>query len=312
MMSFLRLVRFLNLFIVFLTILGVTFFHSKVNGIEIFELINFDYFVFIISVILITASGNIINDYFDVKADQINKPNRLIISKKIKRRWAIVLHLSFNTIAFLISLYLSFKYKNFLLFLLPFLAINILWTYSWYLKKKLLIGNFAVAFLTALVPLLTVIYLDKFIPFKGNELKFIFFISTLAFLQNFIREIVKDTEDIEGDKLIYVKSLPLAFGKKVTKIVCICLLTILPLVLIFSLLNIESELITPQYILIFSSIWISGFLNVLLIILIIFQDFGRLKLYNNLLKVSLIIGLSSLFIIPTIYESTLFRIFFAS
>ena len=107
MISFLRLVRFTNLLIVAATIIGVVALHSKINNVKMTEFLNINFFLFVISTLLITAAGNIINDYFDIKADKVNKPNRLIVSKNIKRRWAIVLHFTFNLTAFLISLYLS-------------------------------------------------------------------------------------------------------------------------------------------------------------------------------------------------------------
>jgi 4-hydroxybenzoate polyprenyltransferase len=310
MISFLRLVRFVNLLIVITTIIGVTFFHAWINNQSIGDFLDFNFILFITSTLLITAAGNIINDYFDIKADKINKPNRLIVSKKIKRRWAIVLHLSFNSIAFIISVYLSIRFKNFLLFIIPVIAINILWIYSWYLKKKLIIGNIAVAILTALVPVLSAIYLNQIVPFHRNELVFIYLISISAFIQNFVREIIKDAEDIEGDKLINVNSIPIYFGKKVTKIVSICLLLIFPLTIFVGMIEMEFIINKNEHYFIFLPIFISAILNLTLIVLIIMQDFNHLKLYNFLIKLTLLIGLSILFIIPLVYETSNFRIIF--
>jgi 4-hydroxybenzoate polyprenyltransferase len=296
MISFLRLVRFLNLFIVLITILGVVLFHAKISNINFNEFLNFNLFLFILSTILITAAGNIINDYFDIKADKVNKPNRLIVSKNIKRRWAIVLHLSFNTFAFIISLYLSLIFKNLPLVLIPFIAINLLWFYSWYLKKKLIIGNITIAFLTALVPILTVIYLNKTTPFNSEELGIIYLIASFAFLQNLIREIIKDSEDIEGDKLIHVKSIPIYFGKKITKMICLVLLLILPITILISLLMNSFQPINEKT-LIFLPIVISGIINIILVTFILFDNFQKLQLYNILIKISLITGITSFYFI---------------
>jgi 4-hydroxybenzoate polyprenyltransferase len=296
MISFLRLIRSLNLFIVLVTIFGVVLFHSKISDVNLYEFLNLNLFLFILSTLLITAAGNIINDYFDIKADKVNKPNRLIVSKNIKRRWAIILHLCFNTFAFIISLYLSFIFKNLLLVLIPFFAINLLWFYSWYLKKKLILGNVTIAFLTALVPILTAIYLNKIIPLNNQELGLIYLISSFAFLQNLIREIIKDTEDIEGDKLIYVKSIPIYFGKSITKIICLVLLLILPLTLLTSLLVNSFQQLNEET-LIFIPILISGIINIILVIFILFDNFQKLRLYNSLLKLSLIAGITSFYFI---------------
>jgi 4-hydroxybenzoate polyprenyltransferase len=310
MMSFLRLVRTVNLLIVLATILGVALFHAWTNNQNLSDMIHVDFILFITSILLITAAGNIINDYFDIKADQVNKPNRLIVSKKIKRRWAIVLHLSFNTIAFAISIYISIKYKSFSLIILPTLAINILWIYSWYLKKKLLIGNIAIASLTGLVPVITALYLNQIVPFQKDEIVFVYFISILAFIQNLIREIIKDAEDVEGDKLINVNSVPIYFGKKITKTICIFLLFLLPIFIFIVIKEMNFRILNIENIFVLSPIYLSGILNISLILFIVFQDFNNLKLYNGIIKITLLLGLSLLFIIPIAYDTFNFRIIF--
>jgi 4-hydroxybenzoate polyprenyltransferase len=310
MISFLRLVRFVNLLIVCATILGVAVFHAWINDQTFLFFLNIDFILFITSTLLITAAGNIINDYFDIKADQVNKPNRLIVSKKIKRRWAIVLHLSFNGLAFIISVYLSIKYKSISLLIIPTIAINMLWIYSWYLKKKLIIGNISIAVLTALVPVLTTIYLNQIIPFYKYELVFIYFISISAFIQNLVREIIKDAEDVVGDKLINVNSIPIYFGHKATKIICICLLFLFPLFIYIGLIEMEFIPLSKDHIFILLPIFISAILNLTLISFIVLQDFNHLRLYNSIIKLTLLLGLSLMFIIPIVYESSYFRIIF--
>lgn len=310
MISFLRLVRFVNLLIVCATILGVAVFHAWINDQTFLFFLNIDFILFITSTLLITAAGNIINDYFDIKADQVNKPNRLIVSKKIKRRWAIVLHLSFNGLAFIISVYLSIKYKSLSLLIIPTIAINMLWIYSWYLKKKLIIGNISIAVLTALVPVLTTIYLNQIIPIYKYELVFIYFISISAFIQNLVREIIKDAEDVVGDKLINVNSIPIYFGHKATKIICICLLFLFPLFIYIGLIEMEFIPLSKDHIFILLPIFISAILNLTLISFIVLQDFNHLRLYNSIIKLTLLLGLSLMFIIPIVYESSYFRIIF--
>ena len=87
----------------------------------------FDFILLLLSVFFIAAGGNIINDYFDVKADRVNKPDRLIIDKYIKRRWAIILNWTFNGIGFLIAMYLSIKLDNWWIVSIAFLTINLLY-----------------------------------------------------------------------------------------------------------------------------------------------------------------------------------------
>jgi 4-hydroxybenzoate polyprenyltransferase len=180
---------------------------------------------------LIAAAGNIINDYFDVKADRINKPNKVIIGKYIKPRWAIVSHWILNFVAFSIACYLTWAYETFWYVFIHLLSINILWFYSMYFKRKFLIGNLFIAALTGLVPLLCGIHFlglttsfqsaNFMSDFKEGanwisqlNLK-IFFIVALAFFAsclNLVREIVKDMEDVEGDLLLKAKTIPIVLG----------------------------------------------------------------------------------------------------
>jgi 4-hydroxybenzoate polyprenyltransferase len=207
------------------------------------EAINF--FLLVFSTVLIAAGGNIINDYFDVKADRINKPEKLIIGKYIKPRWAIVVHWLFNFVAFAIACGLSWRYETFWYVFIHLFSINALWFYSMYFKRKFFIGNFLIAALTGLVPILSgIFFLDITTPFNnsylptswstpnaswisGLNLK-IFFVLAFAFFAmalNLVREIVKDMEDIEGDKILRAKTLPIVLGHTKTKWIAIALLT---------------------------------------------------------------------------------------
>ena len=92
MKHFIRLIRPINLLIIMITMIGCAYYIHTTNYFQFvrFEPINFTLLIF--STVLIAAAGNIINDYFDIKADKINKPERVVIGKHIKKRWAIALH----------------------------------------------------------------------------------------------------------------------------------------------------------------------------------------------------------------------------
>ena len=117
-MHFIRLIRPINLLIIALTMFSARYFlidYEKISDAELSfkEGESFDFFLLVFSTILIAAAGNIINDYFDVKADRINKPEKLIVTKYIKRRWAIISHWMLNVIAFSIAIYLSTRNDTF-------------------------------------------------------------------------------------------------------------------------------------------------------------------------------------------------------
>jgi 4-hydroxybenzoate polyprenyltransferase len=264
-----------------------------------------DFILLVFSTCLIAAGGNIINDYFDVKADRINKPEKLIITKHIKRRWAIVSHWSFNGIAFLIGIYLSIKYNSLSFVFVHLISINLLWFYSMYFKRKVLIGNIMIAFLTALVPILALLFMI-YSPNDSNQLAdpsafgwimdydfaLIQFITFFAFVQNLAREILKDIQDIEGDKLIYVKSLPMVIGIKRTMAITFLLLSFLPVFLLF--LFFSQEYLTTSFVLNNWTFLLAGVINLIILLLIILGK-GNFKFYDRLIKISMLLGILSLF-----------------
>ena len=136
--------------------LGVAWYLLQSNNYQKVDFDWFDYSLLIFSTIIIAAAGNVINDYFDIKSDLINKPEKVILSKHVKPRWAILWHWILNAIAFIISIYLSVKYSTLLFVFVHLLSINLLWFYSVQLKRKFIISNLIIAFLTALVPLLSI------------------------------------------------------------------------------------------------------------------------------------------------------------
>ncbi len=233
MIHFFKLVRPFNLFIIALTMFGLgSYFDAYCvkNG-QASVLFSLPFILLVISTILIAAAGNIINDYFDIRADRINRPTKQIIGKHIKKRWAIVWHWGINFIAFAIAIYLSYTFKTFWYLFIHLLSINLLWYYSSYLKRTAIIGNVIIALLTALVPLLVGIFYNPFLvknasalfPFEAvhNTTNWILYFSIslglFAFFLNWSREIIKDIEDVEGDKEIKAKTLPIFLGVKKTK-----------------------------------------------------------------------------------------------
>lgn len=272
-------------------------------------IISFNYLDFgllTLSTAMIAAAGNIINDYFDVRADRINKPEKLIITKYIKRRWAIVSHWILNGLAFVVGIYLSIKYSTFSFMFIHLISINLLWFYSMYFKRKALIGNLIVAFLTSLIPILALTFIyftiainsqsDDTIAISGIlDVKYsiVHIVAFFAFTQNLAREIIKDIQDIEGDKLIYVRSLPMIIGVKKTLTIVIVLLMILPVFLVLSYIYPIDQPFLPAI----EEQWLfllAACINILVILLIIFRN-GDLKLQDRMIKISMLLGILSFY-----------------
>ncbi|MFM9986615.1 MAG: geranylgeranylglycerol-phosphate geranylgeranyltransferase [Flavobacteriales bacterium] len=232
--NLLRLTRPGNLLIVAVTMLVVRFF---VVGSEIqrsaigmdFGINGFDFFLQILVAVMLTAAGNIINDYFDQKVDRINKPGKVIIGKLVKRRVAIILHQLLNIGAVLISLYLCIRTDFWWPMLIPVLIATLLWWYSPYLKKKVWIGNAAIALCTSAVPIWAGVfelhqlrknYLDMLV--RGEAFFewlyiLIYALAVFAFILTLIREAQKDMEDLPGDTEGGYQTMPIKMGIGFTK-----------------------------------------------------------------------------------------------
>lgn len=164
-------------------------------------------FLLSVSTVLIAAAGYIINDYYDIKIDFINKPDRVEIGKTITRRFAILFHISFSMLGILIGFYLSL-----VICAINIVSVFLLWFYSNSLKRQPFIGNFTVALLTGL----SVFIVDMLYP-PYHSLVLIY--ASFAFFMTLVREIIKDMEDLKGDDTFGCRTLPIVIGLRKTKIV---------------------------------------------------------------------------------------------
>lgn len=162
-------------------------------------------YLLILATVMIAAAGYMINDYYDVKIDYINKPDEVIIGRTMKRRVALFYHSLLNFFAIGIGWLLSPRVA-----LVIFLAAFLLWFYSNLLKRLPFIGNFTVAFLTGASIWLIGYYYQK------SELLVLTY-ALFAFFMNLIREIIKDIEDRDGDRKHGCKTLPIVLGFRNTK-----------------------------------------------------------------------------------------------
>src|SRR5678810_514768 len=159
--AFFRLIRWPNL--IFIAITQILFMYCVMQPLLAAgnkkPSLNYGNFLFlIISSIFIAAAGYIINDYFDMNIDRINKPDRLIVQKYIKRRWTIVWHFFLSMAGVAIGFYLDLTTRVTLLGFSNLICACLLFIYSISLKKKLLSGNVLISLLTAWTVLVAVSY----------------------------------------------------------------------------------------------------------------------------------------------------------
>lgn len=230
-MSFFRLIRSINLIIIALTMGGVWISQTK-NTIPAIEFV-----LFVVFTLLIAGAGNAINDYFDVRSDQINKPEKIVLEKTIKRRWAIIIHWVFNAIALVLSLYLSWRFKSWFYVFIHFFTTYLLWTYSVNLKRRLFLSNLIIALLVGIIPIIALKPIYD-LGIQPNNLGPVLLFSLFAFLLNFSREIIKDIQDKEGDSLRNVRSIPIVYGRNKARWIATSIsLLIVPIYLTGSLLD---------------------------------------------------------------------------
>ena len=168
-----------------------------------------------------TAAGNVINDYFDYNIDLINKPERPIpsgrISLKAGRNYGYLLFLLGTICGFLIS----FLTSNWIPFAIVLIADVVLYLYACKLKSTPLIGNLTVGFMTG--------FGFVFGGFAINNPTIILtsiYLGFFAFVMTTARELIKDIEDMEGDKSEGAKTLPILYGEKRTAILAVILIII--------------------------------------------------------------------------------------
>ncbi len=210
---------------------------------------NLHFILLVFATMSIAAAGYIINDYFDTRTDRINKPDKVVVGVSVSRRTAMTLHILFNLIGVGIGVYLSIHIDLLAVSFIFFLTAGLLWFYSTNYKRQFLIGNLTVAVLTALVPLLVVLFEIPMLNREyGNILvqinsnfNYIFIwvagFSVFAFLTTLIREIIKDTEDFEGDAAYGMKTVPIVVGIKTTKLLLLALISGTIFLLVFVLIK---------------------------------------------------------------------------
>ena len=178
----------------------------------------------VLAALLVAAAGYIINDYYDVKIDAINRPDRLVIGRVVRRRKAMLAHVLLSSAGVLLAGWL-----HPVLGLVTLGTALMLWGYSARFKRVALVGNITIATLTAALVLLPELQLQLE---RHDSHSVVWPYALAAFLLTVVREVVKDVEDMRGDAQHGCRTLPLVWGVARTKwvagffLVCLALLTV--------------------------------------------------------------------------------------
>jgi 4-hydroxybenzoate polyprenyltransferase len=267
-----RLTRFWNL-----AVIGLAQYTTALFLIGFETLLDWRLFSLCASTILIAAAGYIINDYYDIKIDLINKPQRVVIGKKITRRYAIFFHTLLSVAGVLIGFF-----AGWIVAAINFFSAFILWWYSNNLKRQPFIGNFTVAFLTGLsIELVNIAY------HQNKPLIVIY--ATFAFFITLVREIIKDMEDLRGDKTFGCKTLPIVLGIRKTRFL-IYLILVIFILTVFAL-NFFYATLPMVYLAIFFFVPLC-YLWIRLVKADTIRDFSSL---SSFCKIIMVLGIVSMF-----------------
>lgn len=228
-MAWLRLIRWTNLIIIFITQLFswgcVIWPLQHYQGVHLL-LGPFSFILVSLSTVLIAAAGYVINDYFDIKIDAINRPDKVVLEKQIPRRMAILSHSFLNIAALIFAAVVARKAGHYEWLLLQLCCTVLLWFYSTHFKRQFMTGNVVVALLTALTIITLIIYEpalhgylrkssfldighDYLLP---NPVWVLGVYAFFAFVLTWMREIVKDMEDFKGDAEQGCVTMPIKWG----------------------------------------------------------------------------------------------------
>jgi len=312
MEEFLKLIRWKNLLIVILTMVLMRYFViapllslMTVNMTSapdvavqmVLQLKWFDFIMLVAATVCITAGGYVINDYFDIKTDLINR-GKVIVGTGVSRRKAMMWHSIFNIAGVAAGFYISAMAGYVWMGVLFLLVSGLLYFYSASYKRQFLIGNIIVAVLTALVPLLVIFYewpaLYKYYALNATDepkMHILFYwvggFALFAFVTTLAREIIKDIEDFEGDMAYGRNTLPVITGIPASKIIAVSLVVITIAMLFLVWFFYVRDWITLVYV----SVAIILPLALVIFFLVSGNNRKRVHIASNLMKIAMLTGI---------------------
>lgn len=237
-MNYLKLIRYPNLVLLALMQLIFRYGFLKWQHVPL-SLADWQYILLVLSTVLIAAGGYVINDIFDQNTDDENKPARSFVGKSISENGAYNLYVVLNIAGVGIGFYLSNVIMKPAFAAVFILITATLYLYATSLKQIMIVGNVIIALLLSFSILIIGVF-DLFpATYDGNqaEMRTLFSIlsdyAIMAFIINFIREIVKDMEDVNGDYNHGMRTLPIVLGIKRTAKVTFALSLIPILILLY-------------------------------------------------------------------------------
>ena len=189
----------------------------------------YDFILLIAATVLIAAGGYVVNDYFDVKIDRINRPDKLIVTHSVSKPAAMRLSVCLSAAGVICGLILAVLVRSLTIGSVFILVPGLLWFYSSSYKRLFMIGNVTVALLAAMTPMMVALVniaqlrllfgpIMAYTTLEYDLYAWLGGFALFAFLLTWIREIVKDMQDQMGDREYECHSMPIVWGEMWTKI----------------------------------------------------------------------------------------------
>ena len=277
--SLFSVIRLYNIFIIIIAQYFTSIFIISIDTSISSILFDFQLFLLILSSSIAIASGYIINNFYDYEKDLINKPIKSKIDKVIRKRTKLSLYVALNFLCIYTSSLVSWRAVLFFS-----IYIFVIWLYSHKLKRILFIGNIVSSLLSVIPFFIILIY------YKNFEL-IIFLYAIFLFLIVYMREIIKDLENIKGDFTLDYRTIPVVYGEKSSKYL-LSIVSLFTVAIIYILLSgFDTGMMFYYY---YFSI------AVLLFFIIVLWKYDSKKYYNflhNLLKFLIVLGVLSIVLI---------------
>ena len=214
----------------------------------------------IIGTALICAGGYVINDYFDVKIDRINRPNDVIVTNSMSKAEAMRLYQIVSGIGIASGLVAAVYLRSVTLGMIYVIVPGMLWFYSSTYKRQLIIGNLIVALSAGLVPMVPMFVETAALNAKYGALLhqtpilktiygWVCAFALFSFLFTFIREAIKDLQDEPGDREYECHTMAVVWGENITRMVMTALIILTNIVLgyfVYAIVPFEGTL-TSRY-----------------------------------------------------------------
>jgi 4-hydroxybenzoate polyprenyltransferase len=234
---YLKIIRPVNLLIMVIMLLLVryaiffpVFKQNNLQGL----MPGWQFMMLIAATLFIAAGGYIINDVLDIELDRVNKPEEQVIGKQISEVKGNNLHFNLTAIGLGFGLAFSYFANNIFLAVIFVIIATALFYYSFKYKYLPLVGNLVVALLAATVVMIywlfefynlksqPELFIDASLSFHQLN-RFVLAFAFFAFLTTLTREIIKDAQDIEGDKRFGCRTLPVILGSKSTRFIVLAM-----------------------------------------------------------------------------------------